>query len=476
MQKPEPDHVSLRQRLAQRLTARSPLRLLNDDSRNVMRIAWPVLIELVLGSLFGMIDLMMLGRQADHGISAASVAAVGVSNQLLFIGFSLVQALNVGGTAMVARYFGADERERMGPVLKHVLALNLLLLTLPFIVVMQVFANPLFRFMGASEAVIDVGSTYYRILIVGFFFQSANLSFSAALRGMGETRVPMRINLIANFANVFGNAALIYGLGPFPALGATGAAISTALSQVFAFAMMLRAFARPGHDLRLFDGRGFRPDRQLIGNLLRIGLPASGEQLVLRVGLLSFSRIVISLGDVVFAAHQSALSLLGLTFNPGAAFGIAASAITGQALGARDPVAARRRNRAATRLGFIISGIMAAIFLLFAPQLLALYTSNPEVIRHGAMALRIIALIQPFQTMQLILSGALRGAGDTFGPFLATAVSLLLLRTSLAYVFVLVFDWGLSGAWMAVFADQLVRWGIIFLRYRRGRWVRVRID
>ncbi|MDI9470455.1 MAG: MATE family efflux transporter [Bacillota bacterium] len=451
-------------------------RFMGPNERNVLRMAWPVLIELVLSSLFGMIDLMMLGRQADHSVAAASVAAVGVTNQLIFIGVSLVQALNVGGTAMIARYYGAEERQRMSPVLKHVLVLNLTLLTLPFVVVMQIFADDLFRFMGASETVITVGLNYFRILLLGFLFQSANLSFSAALRGIGETQTPMRINLVANAANVVGNAILIYGLGPFPALGATGAALSTALSQVFAFAMMVRMLSLPDRELRLFDGSGFRFDRHLIGNLLRLGLPASGEQLVMRVGILTFSRTVISLGDVVYAAHQSALSLLSLTFNPGQAFSIAASAMTGQALGARDPEEAKRRNKAAMCLGYTIAAVMALVFLFFAPQLLSLYSSNPEVIRHGAIALRIVALIQPFQAAQLILAGALRGAGDTFSPFIATAISLLLLRTTVAHVLVNMLGWGLPGAWIAIFVDQFVRWVIIYTRYHRGRWVRIKID
>ncbi|MDI9498709.1 MAG: MATE family efflux transporter [Bacillota bacterium] len=451
-------------------------RFMGPNERNVLSLAWPVLIELVLSSLFGMVNLMMLGRQADHTVAAAAVAAVGVTNQLIFIGVSLVQALNVGGTAMIARYYGAEERDRLNPVLKHVLVLNLLVLTLPFVVVMLIFSENLLRFMGASDTVVAVGLNYFRILLLGFIFQSANLAFSAALRGIGDTQVPMRVNLVANATNVVGNVLLIYGLGPFPALGATGAALSTSLSQGFAFGLMVRVLSRPDRELRLFDGSGFRFDRQLIGNLLRLGLPASGEQLVMRVGLLTFSRIVISLGDVVFAAHQSALSLLSLTFNPGQAFSIAASAMTGQALGARDPDEAKRRNKAAMRLGYTIAAAMSLLFLFFAPQLLSLYSANPEVIYHGAVALRIIALIQPFQASQLILAGALRGAGDTFSPFIATAVSLLLLRTTVAHVLVNVLNWGLPGAWIAIFVDQFVRWAIIYTRYRRGRWVRIKID
>lgn len=193
---------------------------IKDPARaEVVKIAWPVLVELLLGSLFGMIDMMMLGRISDNALAAASVAAVGITNQPLFIGLSLVQALNVGGTAMIARYYGANENEKIETVLKHVVLLSMLMLTIPLSILGLVFTDSIMTFIGAQADALQAGRGYFRIVMVGFLFQSLNMSISAALRGIGETKTPMRVNLKVNFLNVIGNAVLIYGLLEFPKLG-----------------------------------------------------------------------------------------------------------------------------------------------------------------------------------------------------------------------------------------------------------------
>ncbi|HNU79586.1 MAG TPA: MATE family efflux transporter, partial [Bacillota bacterium] len=200
----------------------------------VVRVAWPVLAELLLGSLFGMVDMMMLGRMSNNALAAASVAAVGMTNQPLFIGLSLVQALNVGGTAMIARYFGANQNGKIEITLKHVMLLSMLMLAVPLSLLGLVFTDSIMGLMGAKADALEVGRSYFRIIMIGFVFQSFSMSISAALRGVGQTKVPMMINLRCNFLNVIGNAVLIHGLFGFPRLGITGAGISTALSNAVA--------------------------------------------------------------------------------------------------------------------------------------------------------------------------------------------------------------------------------------------------
>ena len=156
--------------------------------KDVIKIAWPVLIELLLGSLFGMIDMMMLGRIKNQAVAAASVAAVGMTNQPLFIGLSLVQALNVGGTAMIARYYGAKQNERIEIVLKHVMLLSMTMLTIPLSILGLTFTQQIMSLMGAQPDALQVGSNYFKVIMIGFIFQSLNMSVSAALRGIGETK------------------------------------------------------------------------------------------------------------------------------------------------------------------------------------------------------------------------------------------------------------------------------------------------
>ena len=441
---------------------------------NIFHIVWPVFIEVLLGSLFGMVDMMMVGRISEH--AAQAVSAVGMTNQPVFLGLSFVQALNVGGTAIIARYYGAKKYKNISLVLKHVMLLAMLGFVLPISVLMIVLAPYVLSFLGADSSVIEVGSGYFRVIMFGFIFQSFSFTMTAALRGIGETKIPMRNNLIANSLNVLGNAVLIYGLFGFPVLGVTGAAISTALSNVIAMSLNLRYVLSKKSVLYLDFKEKFEFRFEMMKDLIRIGLPTALEQLALRVGIISFLNIVSGLGTNVYAAHQISLNILNLTYSPAQAFGITASTLMGQSLGAKNEQLARMYTRMCQRIGFVIA-IGMSLFIFFGSKTLAeFYSTEPEIIRNTMIALTIVAFVQPFQSHQLITSGALRGAGDTVWPLIAIFVGSILIRVSLGYIFVNMIGLGLAGAWYAVFIDQFIRWLIILFRFKSGKWKNIRIS
>ena len=441
---------------------------------NIFHIVWPVFIEVLLGSLFGMVDMMMVGRISEH--AAQAVSAVGMTNQPVFLGLSFVQALNVGGTAIIARYYGAKKYKNISLVLKHVMLLAMLGFVLPISMLMILLAPYVLSFLGADASVIEVGSAYFRVIMLGFIFQSFSFTMTAALRGIGETKIPMRNNVIANSLNVLGNAVLIYGLFGFPVLGVTGAAISTALSNVIAMSLNLRYVLSKKSVLYLDLKEKFEFRFEMMKDLIRIGLPTALEQLALRVGIISFLNIVSGLGTNVYAAHQISLNILNLTYSPAQAFGITASTLMGQSLGAKNEQLARMYTRMCQRIGFVIA-IGMSLFIFFESQTLAeFYSTEPEIIRNTMIALTIVAFVQPFQSHQLITSGALRGAGDTVWPLIAIFVGSILIRVSLGYIFVNIIGLGLAGAWYAVFIDQFIRWLIILFRFKSGKWKNIRIN
>lgn len=454
--------------------------LLSADRRGyrkqVIAISWPVLIELLLSSLFSMVDLMMLGNMADTEYATLAVAAVGIINQPLFIGISLCHALNVGGTAMIARYNGQGREERFENVLKHVILLAVVFLALPFFLLSQIFAQPIMRFVGASDDVISLGTPYFRIVMTGYIFQVMNASMASALRGIGETKTPMLINVFASFLNVGGNFIMIYGYLGFPAMGIIGAGLSTAICHVIAAGLMLLHLMSGKSRIHLTRYNKFKFEKTTLKNLVNIGVPASGEQFVMRAGMLLFVRIVASLGDAVYAGHQIALSILGLSFNPGQAFGIAASTLVGRSLGEDNPKQAQAFAVEARTLGAVVATVVGLFFVLIPSQLAGLYNNNPMVILAAATALRITGFIQPFQTSQLILSGALRGAGDTISTMVSTIIGILIIRVLLAILFVDYLNMGIAGAWYATFIDQFVRWLYITICFKRGKWKSVRIQ
>lgn len=438
--------------------------------QDVSKIAGPVFIELLLGTLFGMVDMMMLGNYGSESIQAAGIAAVGITNQFVFIGLALVQSLNTGATAMVARYLGAKRTDRIESVVKHIIILTQVLIVVPLLLLGLGFTLPIMKFLGAHSDTISVGSSYFRVIMIGFVFQAFNFSMVASLRGAGDTKTPMKINITSNFLNVIGNAILIYGLFGLPAFGATGAAISTASSHVFTSILLIRYLSKKDSTIHLSLKNKFTFNKDIIYNLTKIGIPASLEQIAMRVGILVFSKIIASLGTVAYATHQIAINILSLSFTPGQSFGIAASTMSGRSLGAEDPDLAERYIKECSKVGSFISFTMGIIFFFFGGHIAGLYTSNQEVIKEAAGVLRLIAFIQPFQSSQLILAGGLRGAGDTVWTLISTFIGILLIRVILAYYFVIVLEVGLIGAWLAILIDQFMRWIMINLRFRTDKW------
>lgn len=444
-------------------------RFKNPVHNAIMLIAWPVLIELILSSVFGMIDMMMLGNIANPDYAAAAVAAVGLTNQPLFLGLSVMQALNVGGTAIVARYFGAGKKDDMENVTKHVMVIGMAL-TLPIALLGFLNADAILAFMGAEPHTIEIGRNYFQIICLSYVFQSFNMSVTGSLRGIGETKVPMNINIRANFMNVIGNAILIYGFMGIPAFGVAGAAVSTAFANFLASIMLIRFLMSGKSELRFSFKRKFIFSTRTIKNLIQIGFPSAMEQLIMRIGIITFVQIVSGLGTVIFAAHQIGMSILSLTFVIGQAFGIAASSLVGRSLGADKPDDAEQYAHHSSMMGSTAGLVLGILMFLGAELLVSLYSNDPAIISNASTALRMAAVIQPFQANQLIVAGSLRGAGDTRFPLISTFIGILAIRVAFAYMFINWMGWGLMGAWAAIIIDQSVRWILIRWRFRSGKW------
>lgn len=436
----------------------------------IIKIASPVFIELLMGTLFGMVDMMMLGRSGDAATTAASIAAVGVTNQLVFLGLALVQSLNIGATTMVARYVGAKREDRIESVVKHVMILTQVLLVIPILFIGLGITDPAMKFFGAQPDTLLIGRGYFRVIALGFIFQAFNFSIFASLRGSGNTKTPMKINIIANLSNVIGNAVLIYGLFGFPRLGVLGAGISTSLSQVVASIMLIKVVLNQENIVHIKIRKKFKFDKDIIYNLIKIGLPASGEQLAMRAGMLAFTKIIASLGTVAYATHQICISILNLSFTPGQAFGISASTLTGRSLGEEEPDKAEAYIKMCMKIGAIIAAGMGVLFFLYGPFIAGLYTDNQEVVVQAGKILKLVAFIQPFQCSQLIIAGGLRGAGDTVWTLISTFLGILVIRLIFAYLFVIKMGMGLQGAWLAVLVDQGIRWAFISIRFRTNNW------
>lgn len=455
---------------------------MNGDHESVnyrnetIKLTYPVFLELLVSSLFGMVDMMMVGNSGSPSITTPSIAAIGITNQIMFIGIALTQALSTGGTTMIARYVGSKRYSEIPNVLKHLFLVAFLLLVLPFFVITQSNPQGIMALVGAKSDAIEIGLRYFRIVTLGFIFQGFNLTVFSSMRGTGDTKTPMIINLSVNFLNVLGNYILIFGKLGFPKLGVTGAGISTTISQLIASIILVTYLFKSKSFLNLKVKEKFRLKKSTLKNLVLVGGPAAVEQIFFRVGVLLFVRIVSGLGTVVYATHQIGLSVLSLSYSPGQAFGIAASTLVGRSLGEKRIDKAENFIKETIKLSLVVGIIMGVIFFLFGTTITSLYTKDPEIITRSESILKLMAFIQPFQAVTFVLSGSLRGAGDTVSTLLVTMTSVTIVRLISALILIHVFHLGLIGAWIAMFIDQMTRFLGINLRYKKGNWKYIKLQ
>ena len=437
------------------------------DTKRIFSIMLPALAELVLSQVFAMVDTMMLGHSAN---STVAIAAVGLTNQPFNLFNGIVTALNVGTTAGVAWAIGAKDTDSAKGIARTAILMNALLGIL-IAAFLYTQAGWIIRFMNAEADAYDLAVTYLQIIAIGMIPMKICYGITGALRGVGQTRLPMFYNLFANFLNVIGNYLLIYGKLGFPEMGVAGAGLSTTISRFVACVLAFIVLYGGKHAIRLSIRDGFMVRLQWLKRILRVGMTSAAEQLVMQLGFMSFARTVSALGTQMFAAHQIALSLNGLSWTPAQALGVSATTLVGQRLGAKEPIKARDSAKMIFRVGIVFSLVLMAFFLVFANQVTLLYTSDVEVARFAAGALRLVAIGLPFIFIQIPTAAALRGAGDTVFPLLASTAGIWTFRVFVAPVFVNVLGWGLNGAWLSIVLDQGTRALVNVLRFRTGKWL-----
>ena len=438
---------------------------------DILTIALPSLVELVLTSLTSMADQIMVGRLPGQ-LGVQALSAVGLCMNPKFILMTALMAINTGTTAVVARYRGMGNQEKANQTFKQSLIFNIFLSAI-MMVIGVVFARELIGLIagnGISETTVEYAVTYFRIQMYGFIPLMMTNTVTSTLRAIGDSKMPMVYNTIANIVNLFFNYGLIYGKLGMPEMDVAGASLATVIGQCVAFVIaMYIMFSKKRYVYIDFKEKtGY--NKTIMSNVLGIGLPSMLEQLCLRIGIIIYSRIVASLGDISYATHMVCMNIQSLTFMSGMAFQNSATTLMGQSLGRRRLDMADNYTRMTRNIRVWISCIIGVVLALFGGQIVNIYNSTPEIVEMGGKLLAIVAITQPFQSSQFVTTGALRGAGDTKYPAVVIFICTLIVRSVLGYIFVIQLDMGLIGAWFAIVVDQLLKTAMIFARYNTGKW------
>ena len=438
---------------------------------DILTIALPSLVELVLTSLTSMADQIMVGRLPGQ-LGVQALSGVGLCMNPKVILMTALMAINTGTTAVVARYRGMGNQEKANQTFKQSLIFNIFLSAI-MMVIGVVFARELIGLIagnGISETTVEYAVTYFRIQMYGFIPLMMTNTVTSTLRAIGDSKMPMVYNTIANVVNLFFNYGLIYGKLGMPEMDVAGASLATVIGQCVAFVIaMYIMFSKKRYVYLDFKEKtGY--NKTIMSNVLGIGLPSMLEQLCLRIGIIIYSRIVASLGDIAYATHMVCMNIQSLTFMSGMAFQNSATTLMGQSLGRRRLDMADNYTRMTRNISFWISCVIGVILALFGGQIVNIYNSTPEIVEMGGKLLAIVAITQPFQSSQFVTTGALRGAGDTKYPAVVIFICTLIVRSVLGYIFVIQLNMGLIGAWFAIVVDQLLKTAMIFARYNTGKW------
>ncbi|MCI7282621.1 MATE family efflux transporter [Dysosmobacter sp.] len=441
-------------------------------SRQVFQIAWPAALEALLVGVVDLVDMAMVSS-----LKLTAVSAVGVTSQPKRILLMFTLALNVAATALVSRRIGAGEKKEANHCMHQFLWISifmaLVLYALGFLL-----AAPLMKLSGANSETLGDAVDYFRILVIGQIPQAVSLTINACLRAEGKTRVTLLTNTAANVVNLIFNYFLIQGNCGFPRLAVKGAAIATTMGSFAAFLISLYSIRRKNGGILHLDLKGepCRPDLPLLKGAWKVAFSAFHEQFFQRLGIFAFARIAASLGTVEFAIYQFIMNLANLQGYTYDGFASAATALTGQSLGMKEPERARQTGKYAVWMGYATAGFIALSFALFRHPILSVFAKGDHyVIQHGGALLLFVAVSCIPCSGSTVYAGILRGAGDTRAVARITLWVVAVLRPVAAWLFCYPLKLYQYGIWASFTLAHTLRWICLYLHWRKGCWTQIEL-
>ncbi len=436
-------------------------------NRTIITLAWPAILENLMHTSVYIVDSIFIGS-----LGTLAFAAVGQSSMILFTVVFVFYGIGVATGAIVARNLGRNDRksaaEAAGQGIIVGTSIGLIIASLGLI-----FGEDLMVLLGTEPEVVARAQEYMPIVFAFSVVRLFIYTGSGILRAAGDTRTPMWITGIMNVFNILADWVLIFGIGPFPELGITGAALATGSAYVLGASLLVYRLFHRNARFRLHGSDLGRIRPEYMRTIVRIALPNVGEQMVMQSAYFSFIWIVTSLGTTALTAHFMTIRVEMVSFMPVFGLSMAVATIVGQSLGAERPEIAELTVKKAARIGLIAMSALGVIFVAVPGALVGIYSPAPDVYALAVLCVRIAALELPTSAVLMIYTGAMRGAGDTLSPMLISIFGAIFLRIGMMYVLVIGLGWGLPGVWYGTAIDWGVRLLIAYFLFRRGRWKRV---
>lgn len=432
-----------------------------EINKKIFSMIVPITMENVLQMVVGLVTMALIGH-----ISALSVSAVGVGARIINLVWAFFKGIAVATTVFVAQYYGAGEMDK----LKQMVQQSILSVTIIMIVVVALvlgYAEEMLSIFNPDEELMKMAAEFLRTAIIGLPFFVVLITINASFQGTGNTKTPLMLSAIMNIVNISLGYTLIFGVIGEP-MGVKGAAIAMAASEIVACVIGLIIMFRNDMFLKSYKNLSFfKLELRNVKMLYKVGIPSAMEIVCWQIATIVLTRAILTFGSTAYAAHQLGLQAESVSFMPAQGFGVAATALVGQCLGAGQRDLAKEYFKSIAKWGFIVATIGASLLLLIPTQLMTILTNDPEIIKLGSVYLMLMGISQMPQNMEKIMTGAMRGAGYAKIPMYVAAFGLWGIRVPLSLISTYILGFGIIPMWIIIDIDVLSRFCISLYLYKK---------
>ena len=435
-------------------------------NRAIFMLSIPMILEMVMESLFAVVDVFFVGK-----LGVDAVATVGLTESMLTIIYSIGIGLSMGATAMVARRVGEKNPDAAAHAGMQAIYLALGLSVLISLIGIF-FAKDLLALMGASPELIENNFRYTQIMLASNIVIMLLFMINGIFRGAGDASIAMRSLWLANFLNIILCPTLIYGVGPIPALGLTGAALATTIGRGVGVLYQLYHLYK-GNGIIRIKASHMKLDLPIIGNLIRLAAGGTAQFLIASSSWIFLIRILSTFGNNALAGYTIAIRVIVFAILPAWGMANAAATLVGQNLGANQPDRAEKSVWKAAFYNMVFLGIVTVVFFFGAHWIISIFNNDREVVEMGTLALRIVCLGYIFYAYGMVISQSFNGAGDTTTPTILNFFGFWLFQIPLAYIMAIGLNIGPEGVFWAISIAESCIAVVAIMLFRRGTWKKV---
>lgn len=437
-------------------------------NRAILLLSVPMILEMVMESLFALVDAYFVSK-----VSVDAVATIGLTESVVTIVYSIAIGISMAATAMIARRVGENKPEAAATAAVQAIGITLIL-SIVLSLIGFFYAENILRLMGASESVIQSGKTYTRILFSTNLVIMLLFLLNGIFRGAGNASYAMYALWLANIINIILDPLLILGIGPFPELGVTGAAVATSIGRGIGVVFQLYLLLRGGGVVKI-AARHLKVVWDVVQRLLWVGFTGAMQFIIASASWIFLMRIISLFGSEAVAGYTIAIRMVIFTFLPAWGLSNAAATLVGQNLGAGKPERAETSVWRAAFYNMIFLFSVSIVYFIGAPYIIGFFTEEPAVLQAGVISLRIISAGYLFFSYGLVISQAFNGSGDTRTPTVMNFFCFWVLEIPLGYFLAVTLDWRLAGVCAAIAISETVLSIICIILFRQGKWKTVQI-